>query len=90
MIVGSETGGRWLGGIHRQLRAMLLSPFVRQRLGTFVVFENRDDLAVLAERLESGEVRPVVDRTYRLSETPMAIQRMRNGHGRGKLVIEVD
>ena len=67
-----------------------LSPFVRQRLGTFVVFENRDDLAVLAERLESGEVRPVVDRTYRLSETPMAIQRMRNGHGRGKLVIEVD
>ena len=34
VIVGGETDGRWLGGSDRQLRAHLLSPLVRQKLGT--------------------------------------------------------
>src|SRR5207247_11037507 len=36
VIVGGEGGGRWFGGIDRQLRALLLSPFVSQKLGTFI------------------------------------------------------
>src|SRR5215204_7143065 len=40
VIVGGEGGGRWLGGTDRQLRAMMLSPFVGQKLGTFVNKEN--------------------------------------------------
>src|SRR5215217_3913510 len=40
VIVGGEGGGRWFGGIDRQLRAMVLSPFVGQKLGTFVSSEN--------------------------------------------------
>jgi hypothetical protein len=40
VIVGGGTDGRWLGGIDRQLRALLLSPFVGQKLGTFVASEN--------------------------------------------------
>jgi len=89
VIVGSETGGRWLGGIDRQLRAVLLSPFVGQDLGTFVVSENRDDLIVIKELIEAGKVTPVVDRTYPLSETPAAIRHMQEGRARGKLIIDV-
>src|SRR5215216_7864240 len=44
VIVGGEGGGRWLGGTDRQLRAMMLSPFVGQKLGTFVNKENHEDL----------------------------------------------
>ena len=40
VIAGGETGGRWLGGIDRQIRALVLSPFVSQRLGTFISQEN--------------------------------------------------
>ena len=36
VIVGGEGSGRWFGGIDRQLRASMLSPFVHQKLGTFV------------------------------------------------------
>jgi NADPH:quinone reductase-like Zn-dependent oxidoreductase len=36
VIVGAETGGRWLGGTDRQLRALLLSLFIDQKLTTFV------------------------------------------------------
>ncbi len=67
VIVGSETGGRWLGGTDRQLRAVMLSAFTSQKLGTFMCSENAADLLVLTELIESGKVTPVIDRTYPLS-----------------------
>jgi NADPH:quinone reductase-like Zn-dependent oxidoreductase len=87
VIVGGETDGRWLGGIDRQLRAHLLSPFVGQKLGTFVASENTEDLIALRELIESGEVSPAIDRTYPLSEVAAAIRYMLDGRSRGKLVI---
>jgi D-arabinose 1-dehydrogenase-like Zn-dependent alcohol dehydrogenase len=69
-IVGGETGGRWLGGFDRSLRAPVLSRFVRQRLAAVMVSENAADLVVLAELVESGQVTPVIDRTYPLSQAP--------------------
>jgi NADPH:quinone reductase-like Zn-dependent oxidoreductase len=87
VIVGSETGGRWLGGFDRSIRAMLLSPFVSQRLVPLTNSENADDLAVLAELVESGQVAPVIDRTYPLGETVTAIRHLLDGHARGKVVI---
>jgi NADPH:quinone reductase-like Zn-dependent oxidoreductase len=87
VIVGGEGGGRWLGGIDRQLRAHLLSPFVAQTLGTWISTERADDLEALRELLEAGAIRPVVDRTFPLSEVPEAIRYLRDGRARGKVVI---
>jgi NADPH:quinone reductase-like Zn-dependent oxidoreductase len=39
--------------------------------------------------IESGQVRPVIDQTYPLSQTPAAIQYMRDGHAHGKVVINL-
>jgi NADPH:quinone reductase-like Zn-dependent oxidoreductase len=89
VIVGGEGGGRWLGGTDRQLRAMMLSPFVGQKLGTFVNKENYEDMLVLKELIESGKITPVIDRTYTLSEVPEAIRYLEEGHARGKIVIAV-
>jgi NADPH:quinone reductase-like Zn-dependent oxidoreductase len=89
VIVGGEGGGRWLGGIDRQLRAMMLSPFVSQKLGTFVNKENHEDLIALKELIESGKLTPVIDRTYPLSEVPEAIRYLEEGNARGKVVITV-
>jgi NADPH:quinone reductase-like Zn-dependent oxidoreductase len=89
VLVGGETGGRWLGGADRQLRAMVVSPFVGQKLGSFIAAANAADLTVLAEFVGSGAVAPVVDRTYPLSEVPAAIRYMQDGHARGKVVISV-
>src|SRR3954447_10735815 len=69
VIVGGETGGRWLGGADRQVRAMIVSPFVSQQLGSFICRENHEDLLVLSELVEAGKVTPVIDRTFALSET---------------------
>lgn len=89
VIMGGETDGKWLGGTDRQLRAMLLSPFVGQRLGTFVNTEKHEFLLDLTPLLESGQVRPVVDRQFPLEEAPKAIRYLIEGHARGKLVITV-
>jgi NADPH:quinone reductase-like Zn-dependent oxidoreductase len=90
VIVGAETGGRWLGGLGRQLRAMLLNPFTGQRLGSFIASENAADLAVLAGFVAAGQVTPVVDRTFALDEVPEAMRYLRAGRATGKVVVEVD
>ena len=89
VIAGGETDGRWLGGSDRQVRALLLSPFVGQKLGTFVSRENHEDMIVLKELIQAGKITPVIDRTYPLSEVSAAIRYMREGRARGKLVITV-
>jgi NADPH:quinone reductase-like Zn-dependent oxidoreductase len=89
VIVGSEGRGRWLGGFDRNLRAMLLSRFVGQRLRMLSSKPRPADLQTLQELAEAGKVKPLIDRTYPLPEVPEAIRSLVEGHGRGKIVITV-
>jgi NADPH:quinone reductase-like Zn-dependent oxidoreductase len=89
VIVGGETDDRWLGGVDRQVRAMVLSPFIGQRLGTFLASENATDLTALRELAEAGRLTPVIDRSYPLSATAAALRQLLAGTARGKLVITV-
>jgi NADPH:quinone reductase-like Zn-dependent oxidoreductase len=90
VIVGDEGGGRWFGGVGRQLRAQALSPFVSQKLGTFIAKPNGDDLIALKDLCESGEIKPVIGRTYQLGEVPAALRHLQEGHTQGKVVIALD
>ncbi len=87
VIVGGEGGDRWTGGIHRQLRAVLLSLVVRQRLSTFIANENRADLDALRALIETGAVTPVIDRVVALDQVPQAMADLAGGHVRGKIVV---
>jgi NADPH:quinone reductase-like Zn-dependent oxidoreductase len=89
VIVGAEGGGRWFGGIGRQLGAQMLSPFVGQKLGTFIAKVKSEDLLALKEFIEAGKVTPVIETTYRLSDVADAIRHLEEGHVRGKVVITV-
>jgi NADPH:quinone reductase-like Zn-dependent oxidoreductase len=89
IIVGGETDGRLLGGSSRQIRAQLLSPFIGQKLCTFVASENATDLIALRDLIEAGAITPAIERTYPLAQAPAAIRHLMNGQARGKLVISV-
>jgi NADPH:quinone reductase-like Zn-dependent oxidoreductase len=89
VIVGGEGGGRWLGGFDRQLRALVLSPLARQRLGTLIARVRQADLRLLSELIEAGQVTPVLDRAFPLSAAPEAIRHLRGGHAAGKVVLTV-
>jgi len=89
VIVGGERGGRWLGGMERQLGALLLSRFVRQRLRSYIAVARPDDLDYLRGLLEAGTITPVIERTWALHETPDAIRHVAAGRARGKQVITI-
>ena len=87
-LVLSSGMGR-VAGVDRILAAMLLNPFVRERLAVFVTKENGADLATLAGMIAAGQVRPVIDRTYPLADAAEALRYLEAGHARGKVVIAV-
>jgi NADPH:quinone reductase-like Zn-dependent oxidoreductase len=88
VITGGEGGGSWTG-MGRQVRGLALSPFVRQRLTTFVAKQRSSDLERLAELIEAGTVTPSIDRSYPLDRVPEAMRYLEAGKARGKVVITV-
>jgi NADPH:quinone reductase-like Zn-dependent oxidoreductase len=87
LLSSGESDGRLIGPVDRIVKALLLAPFVRQRLVPFVAKRSGDDLRVVKELIEAGTVTPVVDRTYPLSDVPEAIRYLEEGHARGKVVV---
>lgn len=89
LIPNSGRGGRWLGPLLRIVRARLLSLFTRQRLRPFTSVEKREDLLALADLIATGQVMPVLDRTYPLDDAAGALRHLASGHTRGKVVVTV-
>jgi NADPH:quinone reductase-like Zn-dependent oxidoreductase len=75
--------------VGRIIRALVLSPFVSQKMVSFTVKPNKEDLQFLRQLIETGKLAPVIDRTYPLAEVPEAIRYLEEGHARGKVVISV-
>ncbi|MGI9649424.1 MAG: NAD(P)-dependent alcohol dehydrogenase [Acidimicrobiia bacterium] len=85
-LVLSSGMGR-LGGIDRMVKALVTSPFVSQRLVTWIAKNDRDDLLALSELIEAGKLSPVIDRSFDLAETAEAIRFVEEGHTRGKVIV---
>jgi len=80
----------FIGVLARPLKAMVLSPFISQQMGMMMADANQKDLTVLGDLMQSGKMKPVIDRTYKLSEVPAAIAYLEEGHARGKVIITVE
>jgi NADPH:quinone reductase-like Zn-dependent oxidoreductase len=87
VIAGSEAG-KWTG-MGRQLRALMLSPFTRQRLTTYLSRHRQADLDTLRQLTETGQVTPLIGRTYPRADAPQAIRDLHDGHARGKTAITI-
>jgi NADPH:quinone reductase-like Zn-dependent oxidoreductase len=86
---GGNFGNRWFASAGRLVRGAVLFRFGGQKLGNFLVSTNHADLVALKDLIEAGKVTPVLDRTYPLSLAPDALDRIGDGHARGKVVISV-
>jgi NADPH:quinone reductase-like Zn-dependent oxidoreductase len=89
VISSGESEGRWIGPVDRVIKALVLSAFVSQKMVSFTVKPNREDLQLLKQFIEDGTITPVIDRTYPLAQVPAAIGYLEEGHARGKVVISV-
>jgi NADPH:quinone reductase-like Zn-dependent oxidoreductase len=89
IIVGGPSGRWMIGSLARALASLVMSRFVSQSLVMFLAKSNKEDLAIIRTLIESGQVTPVIDHCYSLSEVPEAIRYLETGHARGKVVVTV-
>lgn len=87
LIPNSGRGGRWVGPVARIAKARVLSLFTRQTLRPFLSVGKRADLLALADLLEAGRLKPVIDRIYPLREAAEGLGYVGAGHTQGKVVI---
>jgi len=85
-IIQPNTGH---AGMSYVIQAFVLSAFMRQHGRLFVANPNHEDLVLLKEFIEAGQVTPVIDKTYLLSEIREAFRYLDKEHARGKVVITV-
>jgi NADPH:quinone reductase-like Zn-dependent oxidoreductase len=90
VIVGGLSKKPWLGPLSHSAALSVTAFRASQHVvPLFMAKLSKEDLVILQHMLESGKVKPVIDRTYSLSETPDAIRYLELGHARGKVVIRV-
>lgn len=87
MVMVGGPKGNWIGPLMRPIKSMLLSPFVDQEFTTMLAQLKQDDLQILADLMERGELRSRIDRRYSLSELRDAIDYSESGRARGKIII---
>lgn len=88
VVVGGDNP-RSLTGMGRFVRALALSPWVRQSLRPLFSTPSPADLESVAGWLATGQVLPVLDATYDLRDAAEAIRHVQTGHSRGRVVITV-
>jgi NADPH:quinone reductase-like Zn-dependent oxidoreductase len=90
LVIAGGEGARWTG-VGRQLRALMLSPLVPQRLTMYVssTSKRQADLEVLRQQIEAGHLTPVVGKTYPLADVPEAIRHLESGRAQGKIAITI-
>jgi NADPH:quinone reductase-like Zn-dependent oxidoreductase len=87
---GGPNDSRWVGPFGRVIHTLVLSPFISQKMGMMMADANQKDLTVLADMMQTGKLKPVIDRTYKLDQVPDAIRYLEEGHARGKVIIAVE
>ena len=89
ILVGAQKGD-WLRPLQGVIESIVISPFIKQEVKFFLAVLREDDLVTLAELMQSGKVRPVIDRSYPLRDVPAAIRYLEEGHASGKIVINAE
>jgi NADPH:quinone reductase-like Zn-dependent oxidoreductase len=95
IIIGGGSGAKdWqglFGMMTRMFKTLFVKPFVSQEMGMMLTDPTQNDLVALADLMQSGKVKPVLDRTYKsLSAIPEAIRYVEQGHARGKVVVTME
>jgi NADPH:quinone reductase-like Zn-dependent oxidoreductase len=94
VMIGGGSGAKdWqglFGPMTRIFKIMVTKRFVSQEMGMMLTDPKQNDLTDLADLMQSGKVKPVIDRTYKFSEISSAIAYVEQGHARGKVVVTLE
>ncbi len=86
---GGVNDSRWTGPLVNVVKMMTLKPFVTQEMKMILAEMNKKDLNVLTDLIQSGKLKPVIDKTYPFDQLPEAMRYLEEGHARGKVIVTV-
>jgi NADPH:quinone reductase-like Zn-dependent oxidoreductase len=89
-IGGAGVHPETMGRIGRNFWDAFLSNFSKQKFVFYIATLTKQDFGVLRDLMQSGKVSPVIDRSYKMSETQAALRYLEEGHARGKVVVAID
>jgi NADPH:quinone reductase-like Zn-dependent oxidoreductase len=93
-VMAGIGGAGWHDGMAMrlagELNAYVRSRFVSQKFVAYIATFNKADMNLLGELMQSGKMKPVIDRTYKLSEAADALRYLEQGHARGKVVVNLE
>ena len=89
VVVGAKMSASFLGPLKHIAGTKLQSIARGHTVKFFVAKVGTDDLTLLAEMLQDGRLRSVIDRRFALGDATEALRYLGQGHARGKVVIEV-
>jgi NADPH:quinone reductase-like Zn-dependent oxidoreductase len=89
IVMVAPQPGQWIGPIARIVGAVITTRLGSRPAAAYLADVKRDDLLALKELIETGKVKPVIDRTYRFDEIPEGIRYVESGAAAGKVVITV-
>jgi NADPH:quinone reductase-like Zn-dependent oxidoreductase len=84
---GGPEEGQWIGPMIAPVKALILSPFISQEMGSMLAEVKPEELAEIGQLIAAGRVRSVIDRRFSLAEVPDAIRYLETGRARGKVII---
>jgi NADPH:quinone reductase-like Zn-dependent oxidoreductase len=87
--IGAPHDASLLGLLIPMIKDVVLSVFRRQKTVMFIAKASQEDLTRLGQLIETGKLKPVIDRSYRLSEAADAVGHVEQGHARGKVIIDL-
>lgn len=92
-----KPGGRYVmtgGGGVQLLQTILIGTFVSiassRWMGGIMAVARKEDLVALSGLLETGKIKPTIERTVALNDVPAAIRYLEEEHARGKIVVRVE
>ena len=88
VVIGGPKG-KVIGPLKHIIGMRIASFRASQKVIFFVANFNREDLCVLRELMESGKVKPIIDRTYPLNKINEAMSYLGTGHARAKIVVTI-
>jgi NADPH:quinone reductase-like Zn-dependent oxidoreductase len=89
VLNGGGSPGRVVGAVGAIARAVVVDRFVAQRIRPLLDTWDRRHLLALTELVAAGELTPVVDRTYPLTDVADGLRHIESGHARAKSVVTV-
>ena len=87
---GGVNDNRWIGPFGLVIKTILLGPFISQEMKMMMSEVKKEDLTFLADLMQSGKVKPVIDKTYPFREIREAMRYVETGRARGKVVVTLN